>query len=329
MSVLVAIIVAGVFYVAFQCLPGPDALLTGMVGFSVPDIPEWVKEKEPAIGTKWSEILPLLGWAAGGFASQVWYTYWVIGAGYGMAKDREAGKRADEEKLRNLSEEEARELRPWLKMVSWDATVALIIGTCVTLAFLICGAGVLGENRIVPTDDKKEFVRTLSKVFSSRWSAAGGTLFILSGAAALISTQLGQLAGWPRLLADCVRNISGRFARIPPLQQFRLFLCLFLVTNLVFLGLGFKPLLLVKVGAITDGLVLVPLQALALLWVLFVVQKKMLSKAAWALLKPKWYHAAGLFLAFLIFSYFLIFQIPSEISDLVQKLTEPKPDLPR
>jgi len=37
----------------------------------------------------------LLGWGAGGFASQVWYSYWVLGAGYGAAKGRKYGEPAD------------------------------------------------------------------------------------------------------------------------------------------------------------------------------------------------------------------------------------------
>ncbi len=321
MSALVAVIVIGVLYVAVQCLPGISEMIEGLFGFKVPEIPEWVTEKDPKIVSKWKVVLPLLGWAAGGFASQVWYTYWVLGAGYGMAKDRQIGQRADEAKLKHLSKEEAEEVKPWLKIVAWDATVALIIGTTVTLAFLISGSGVLGENRVVPTDDKTEFVKTLSTVFSSRWSAVGGTLFILAGAAAMISTQLGQLAGWPRLLADCVKNISRRFARFSSVKQFRVFLLMFLVTNLLLLQVE-RPILLVTISAVTDGLLLVPVQALAVLWVLFVEQKKMLSQEAWDVLKPKWYHAAGLVLSFLIFGYFFIFQVPGVIAELIKGLTQ-------
>lgn len=60
-------------------------MLEGPWGFRLPETPEWARQAHVAAATPLSEILPLLGWAMGGCASQVWYTYWVLGAGYGMA----------------------------------------------------------------------------------------------------------------------------------------------------------------------------------------------------------------------------------------------------
>ena len=56
--------------------------------------------------------LPEMGWAAGGFASQVWYGYWVLGAGYGLAAGRGWGKPADTAMLASLSVSEAVLLPP-------------------------------------------------------------------------------------------------------------------------------------------------------------------------------------------------------------------------
>jgi Mn2+/Fe2+ NRAMP family transporter len=317
MTLLVTIIVAGVLFVAFHSLPSFREFLTGLVGFDVPAVPEWAMEKDATVRSAWGEILPLVGWSAGGFASQVWYTYWVLGAGYGMAQERSWGQRADEERLRGLSAGEARGVRGWLRVVAYDATCALVIGVVVTLAFLLAGAGILRPLQLAPT--KGTLASELSRVFSERWSRAGGTLFILAGAAAMISTQLGQFAGWPRLLADCFRNVYRRFGRLAPTRQFRLFLCLFVVTNLVIIAaLGTDPIRLVKLGAIFDGLLLVPLQALAVAWGLFAAQKKLLSPAAWELLRPRWYHAAGLILAFLVFAYFCVFQVPGVVITLLR-----------
>ena len=316
MALLVTVIVVGVLYVALQSLPSVREMLVGLFGFQVPGVPPWAHEADPTIRTAWSEILPLVGWSAGGFASQVWYSYWVLGAGYGMARERTWGQRADEERLGRLSAEEARGVRPWLRVVAWDATVALVIGVVVTAAFLVAGSGVLRPQKLVPKG--ADVALELSRVFSDRWSGVGGVLFIVAGAAAMISTQLGQLAGWPRLLADCCRNVCRRFAAIRPKRQFRLFLCLFLLTNLGICALfGTNPVALVKVGAICDGLLLVPLQALAVVYGLFVVQRKLLSPEAWALLRPRWYHAAGLVVAFLVFGYFCVFQVPQVLGQML------------
>ena len=74
--------------------------------------------------------------------------------------------------------------------------------------------------------------------------------------------------------------------------------------------LGFKPVFLVKMGAILEGLLLTPFQAI---WVgigLFVVMPKLLSNEAREVLRPHWVLAAGLIIAFLVFGYFCLFQLP-------------------
>jgi len=316
MGLFVAIIIVGVMYVALHTLPGIREALIGLFGFGVPEVPAWAREADRAIGSAWGEILPLIGWSAGGFASQVWYSYWVMGAGYGMAQDRTWGMRADEERLQRLSAEEARSIGSWIRAVSWDASCALGIGVVVTVAFLLAGAGVLRPQHVVPKGE--QVALELSRLFSDRWSSVGGILFLAAGAAAMISTQLGQLAGWPRLLADCVRLFSRRFAKVPPMRQFRLFLSLFLVTNLAInVFFGTNPVFLVKLGAVCDGLVLVPLQALAVGYGLFFAQRKLLSPEAWALLRPRWYHAVGLAAGFLVFGYFCIFQVPQVLRQML------------
>jgi len=73
---------------------------------------------------------------------------------------------------------------------------------------------------------------------------------------------------------------------------------------------GLKPVLLVKISAILDGLILTPFQALWVFLGLYVVMPKMLSKEAKNILRPHWIFAAGLTLAFLVFGYFCVFQIP-------------------
>ena len=321
MAGIVGIIVVGVLYVASKSLPPVGEIVSGVFGFSVPEVPAWATEQDPQITTSWGLILPMVGWAAGGFASQVWYAYWVMGAGYGMTRKGVWGARADEPRLAALTEDEARSLLGWVRVVRWDATAALVIGMVVTCAFLLAGSGILGAQELAPSGN--DLVLKLSEVFASQWNKGGATLFILAGALAMVSTQMGQLSGWPRLLADCFRLICPPFSRIAPKTQFRIFLSLFLVTNLTVLTLfGLRPVLLVSLGAILDGLLLVPIQALAVGWGIFVVQKKLLSPAAWELLRPRWYHAAGLAAGFVVFTYFCVFQVPAELVKLWAALVD-------
>jgi len=309
MSFLVLIIVLGVIYVALSVSPGFSVLLQGLVGH-VPAVPEWAISKYGANENPWREILPLIGWAAGGFGSQVFYCYWVLGAGYGAAAGRGYGKPADLSILRSLSRKSAEKIKGWCRVVYVDATIAMIIGTVVTIGFLMAGAGVLRPDQLAPSGE--EVATTLATVFSSQWGALGGFLFMISAAAALISTQIGQLAGWPRLLADAFRICMPGFEKkFSWKTQFRMFLIFFLCTNMIIIfSLGLKPIFLVKLSAILDGLILAPLQAIWVAIGLYIVMPKMLSKEASDILRPHWIFAVGLVIAFLVFGYFCVFQIP-------------------
>ena len=135
---------------------------------------------------------------------------------------------------------------------------------------------------------------------------------MIAGACALIGTQIGQLAGWPRLLADSMRICFPKFNnRFEWKTQYRMFLGYFFLSSMIIVfSFGLKPVFLVKISAILDGLLLTPFQALWVLFGLYFVMPKMLSKDAKGILKPHWIFGAGLTLAFLVFSYFCVFQMP-------------------
>ncbi len=312
MSIFVLIVVLGVLYVAVHVFPGFTELLNSL-RFGIPKVPEWAASMETVSDNPWKEILPLLGWGAGGFASQVWYTYWVLGAGYGAAAGRGYGRPADVSSLRTMSREAAEKIKGWCRVLYVDSSLAMVIGIVATGAFFIAGAGILGPKHLAPEGNEVAF--TLSKVFSDRWGSVGGFLFILAGATALISTLTGQLAGWPRLLADSCRICVPGFAKkFSWKTQFRFFLLFFLCGNMVIVFFfEDTPVALVKISAIFEGLLLTPLQALWVAIGLFFVMPKLLSAEAARVLKPSWVFMAGLIVAFLVFGYFCVVQMPSAL----------------
>ena len=272
MSVLVFIIVIGVLYITFRTFPGFKELFTGIIGFEVPEYPIWAKGIGGFSDNSWNEILPLIGWAAGGFASQVWYTYWILGAGFGMAEGRKYGEPCDIGALKKMTTETAKKVKGWCNVVFVDATVAMIIGMVVTICFMLAGSGVLHPAQIAP--EGPSVAVELSNIFGKIWGNYGAYLFMIAGCAALISTLIGQFAGWPRLMADslriCVPDFNKKFKWT---TQFRIFVIFFFITNiLIVFSFGFKPVLLIKISAIFDGLLLTPLQAIfiliGLIWVL-------------------------------------------------------------
>ncbi len=309
MSFFVLIIILGVLYVAGTVFPDLGTFLSGFE-FRVPLVPDWAVALPGITDNPWREVLPLMGWAAGGFASHVWYTYWVIGAGYGVNKDGIFGKAADTEALKNINEEEAANIKSWFRVIYTDATMAMVITITVTVGFLIAGAGILRPNEAAP--EGPEVVSTLSKIFSSTWGNIGGVIFTLTGAVALTGTLLAQLAGWPRLLADSFRICIPKFAeKFEWKKQYRMFLIFFFITNIVIVfTLGLRPVFMVKMGAIFDGLLLTPLQALWTAIGLFIVLPKLFSEEIYQILKAHWIIGILLLISFMVFGYFMIFQIP-------------------
>jgi Mn2+/Fe2+ NRAMP family transporter len=316
MSFFVLIVVLGVLYITAHVFPSLTDLFAGLIP-RMPPIPEWAQSVDTVAETSWQETLPVLGWGAGGFASQVWYTYWVMGAGYGATAGRGYGKPADTKMLQSMSADTAHKIKGWCKVLYTDATLAMILGIVITAAFLICGAGILGAEQVAPSNDG--LAESLATVFSSRWNNIGGFLFKLCGAVAMISTLTGQLAGWPRLLADACRitipSFNRRFAwKI----QFRMFLILFFVTSTTIVCiLASKPVSLLKISSILEGLLLIALQAALVAIGLFVAMPKMLSPEARKILKPHPIFAAGLIATFLFFVYICVTQIPSALMELM------------
>lgn len=309
MSVLVLTVIIGVVFVAINVFPEAKEFFAGLVP-TKPVMPQWAIEQ--GIDTNpWREILPLLGWGAGGFASQVWYSYWVIGAGYGMTRKDGYGKPADLERLAGVGIEEAENIKGWNRFVTKDASLAMVIGILATGGFLIAGAGILGARQVIP--DGESVALQLSELFSAGWGKTGGFLFVLGGTAALLSTQIGQLAGWPRMLADTFRlSLPKQSVKYSWKLQFRVLLIILSMASMIIIfTLGYKPVVLVKFAAIFEGLLLTPLQAAVVLYGLYVIMPRFFNREVRRLITPHWSIGVGLLISFLFFTYFCIVQLPT------------------
>jgi len=318
MSIFVLIIAAGAIYIAAHVVPGLEEFLAGL-SFNMPAVPEWAASTENVSENAWNEVLPVLGWGAGGFASQVWYAYWVLGAGYGAAKGRGYGRAADVSALKRMSRDTALRVRGWCRVLYADATIGLVIGVVVTAAFLIAGAGILRPGQLVPSNN--DMPEVLSRVFSERWSSIGGGLFKACGAIALISTLVGLLAGWPRIMADAVRIcVPGFGKRFAWKSQFRMFVVMFFVSSMVIVFVkGSEPIFLLKFSSIIEGVLLTALQAMWVAVGLFIVMPKLLSKEAHAVLKPNRIFGVGLLVTFIVFGYICVTRIPSALAELFSR----------
>jgi hypothetical protein len=300
LSVLVTLMVCGVTFVAFKSSPELGAFFKGLFGFQIPDIPEWAIATGRIGNNPWHELAPIMGWAGGGFASQVWYTYWVLGAGYGMAHGRPYGQAADVQALKQMTPETAHKLLGWCRVVYADATTALLIGLAATLSFMTAGAMILGPRQIVPDGPSVAF--DLASIFGEQWGRYGELLFITAGTMALFSTLTGQLAGWPRLLSDGSRICIPKFARLQWKTQFHFFLITLLSINFIItFALGLRPVKLIQTAAFIEGVLLLPLQALGGLVAIFFVLPKLLPEEAHRILQPSKIFAVALTIGALVY----------------------------
>ena len=302
MSVLVTIMIIGVSYVALKSSPEAGAFFKGLFGFQVPDIPAWAVATGRIGSNTWHELTPIMGWAGGGFASQVWYTYWVLGAGYGMAYGRPYGQAADVAALKQMTPETAAKLRGWCRLVYADATTALVIGLTATLSFMTAGAMILGPRQVVPDGPSVAF--DLAAIFGAQWGRSGELLFIIAGCTALFSTLIGQLAGWPRLLSDGCRICIPGFGRLEWKRQFRSFLIGLLGINfLITFALGLRPVTLIQTAAFIEGVLLLPLQGIAAMLAIYYVLPKLLPEEANRILRPNMIFAFALTAGSLVYMF--------------------------
>ncbi|MCF8226269.1 MAG: Nramp family divalent metal transporter [Bacteroidales bacterium] len=309
MSVLVVTVIIGVIYVSVNVFPAAAEFFKGLIP-SEPFVPQWAIEKG-VDENPWKEVLPLLGWGAGGFASQVWYSYWVIGAGYGMTSKDGYGKSADLKKLKQVDRGQALVIKSWNRFVTMDASIAMVIGIVATSGFLIAGAGILGETQVVPEGEMVAL--QLSELFAANWGSGGAFLFVLGGTAALLSTQIGQLAGWPRLLSDTFRLCLPETARKYSWKtQFRTILVLLSIASMVIIfTLGYKPVVLVKFAAVFEGLLLTPFQAAVVFFGLYFIMPRFFNDEVKKLVRPHWSIGVGLVVAAFFFTYFCVVQLPA------------------
>jgi len=119
------------------------------------------------------------------------YNYWLLEKGYAAR----TGPRDDSEAWKKRA-------RGWIKVMYWDALLAMVCYTIVTACFYILGAAVLHRQGLVPVGDTA-LLDTLSKMYTDTLGPWAKNAFLLGAFFVLFSTLFAALAGWTRLYTDC------------------------------------------------------------------------------------------------------------------------------
>ncbi len=117
------------------------------------------------------------------------YNYWLLEKGYaaktGPFEDSEAWhKRA----------------KGWMKVMYWDAFLAMVVYTLMTVAFYLLGAAILHRQSLMP--EGMETITILSRMYTDSVGAWAGPVFTIGAVFVLFSTLFSALAGWTRLFSD-------------------------------------------------------------------------------------------------------------------------------
>lgn len=123
------------------------------------------------------------------------YNYWLIEKGYaaytGPSQDTaEWEKRA----------------KGWISIMYWDAILAMIAYTLMTVMFYLLGAAVLHRQGLIP--DGEDLINTLGNMYTDSLGPWARSVFLVGAIVVLYSTLFAALAAWTRMFADAFGRIG-------------------------------------------------------------------------------------------------------------------------
>lgn len=117
------------------------------------------------------------------------YNYWLIEKGYAAYTGPKDNSIAWE-----------RRAKGWIRIMYWDATLAMLAYTLMTVMFYLLGAAVLHRQGLVP--DGRDLIHTLGNMYTQSLGPGAKLLFLLGAVVVLYSTVLAALAAWTRMFTD-------------------------------------------------------------------------------------------------------------------------------
>jgi len=189
--------------------------------------------------------LVVIGLIGVGGSEMIYYPYWCLEKGYA----HHAGPR-------DGSDAWARRTRGWMRVLRLDAWCAMVVYTTATVAFYLLGAAVLHAKRLQVTD--AGLIDTLAHMFLQSLGPWSLWLFLVGAFFVLFSTAFSATASNARLAADALtifglRKYEDDDARRRMVRAFCVGLPLY-AALLYFIWE--KPVLLVFIGGVGQGLML-------------------------------------------------------------------------
>jgi manganese transport protein len=133
----------------------------------------------------------------------MYYNYWCIEKGYAAFTGPREASVAWEKRARG-----------WIKIMYYDAFLAMLVYTTVTAAFYLLGAAVLNRQHLVP--EGYTVIKTLSEMYTRSLGPWAETIFLIGGFMALYSTLFAAAAAFSRMFTDAFGQLGWvRFSHYP------------------------------------------------------------------------------------------------------------------
>jgi hypothetical protein len=193
---LIIVMLVGLVTMAFGVGTSDAVLEVGRgimnVGFKPDELPAY-------------ELFSAIVFAGAGGTTNLMFSYYLIGKGWGMAShttERDVNERAF---LIEPTAENRRRWRDWFSLVRNDQILFFWLMNSVTiLLFIFSALIVLHAQGIIPS--REMLVLQEAAILSESWGKPGATLFLIVGVACLFTTQLTLLDGVGRSCADLIHT---------------------------------------------------------------------------------------------------------------------------
>lgn len=193
-----------------------------------------------------------------GASELIYYPFWCLEKGY--AKNVGAFEKTKEWYER---------ARGWVRVMSSDAWLSMVVYTGATVAFYLLGAAVL-HGQGIEIKDGNDVIRHLSQMYTQSYGNAGLMIFLMGGACVLFSTVFAATASNARLLVNGLSVYKLKAAKDEEeLAKLIKIACVGLALFSMGIYLVFKKVVfLVLVGGVAQGIML-PFLAIAALYFRF------------------------------------------------------------
>lgn len=125
------------------------------------------------------------------------YNYWLIEKGYAAYTGPNDG--IDNEAWQ-------RRAKGWIRIMYWDAILAMIAYTAMTTMFYLLGAAILNRQGLVPEND--QLISVLGNLYTDSLGPWAKSVFTVGAIVVLYSTLFAALAAWTRLFSDAFGRIG-------------------------------------------------------------------------------------------------------------------------